>query len=60
MPENKGFNVEIEFTAPLKDHKKFLGKGESVDDYGNQIGGCGHLITVDYMERGRGLKTLKF
>ena len=51
----------IVFTASLKDHQNFLGRGGgSVDDYGNQKGGGGHLITVDYMEGGRGLKTLKF
>ena len=54
--------LEIAFTVPLKIHQNFLGKGGggSVDDYGNQKGGGGHLITVDYMEGGRGLKTLKF
>ena len=32
--------LEIAFTAPLKDHQNFLGKGGgSVDDYGNQKGG---------------------
>ena len=54
--------LEIAFTAPLKYHQIFFRKegGGSVDDYGNQKGGGGHLITVDYMEGGRGLKTLKF